>query len=47
VTSKRVISVAAKKQQANEVSKVKGQEKLNIHIIYKSVPMLFTKNYQT
>jgi len=26
--------------------KVKGQEKLNMHIILKSVLILFTKNYQ-
>jgi len=32
--------------KANKVSKNKGQAKLNMRIISKSLPMLLTKNYQ-
>jgi len=32
--------------KANKVSKVKGQKKLNMRIIFKNVMVPFTKNYQ-
>jgi len=32
--------------KANKVSKVKGQGTFNMHIIFESVLMLFTKNHQ-